>query len=109
MGVLGGQLLELGQQLALALGQALRGLHHDLDIHVAGLLRAEHRHTLVLQPEAPARLGTPGTLTRVLPPSMVGTSNSPPSAAVTMEIGTRQCRSAPSRWKNGCAASDRKI
>ena len=26
-------------------------------------------------------------------------SNSPPSAAVTMEIGTRQNRSAPSRWK----------
>ena len=33
---------------------------------------------------------------------MVGTSNSPPSAAVTIEIGTRQCRSAPSRWKNAC-------
>ena len=45
-----------------------------------------------------------GTFTRALPPSIVGTSNSPPSAAVTIEIGTRQCRSAPSRWKNSCGA-----
>src|ERR1700752_2606 len=50
-----------------------------------------------------------GIFTRVLPLSMVGTSNSPPSAAVTIEIGTRQCRSAPSRWKNSCAASERKM
>src|ERR1700754_24666 len=50
-----------------------------------------------------------GILTLVLPLSMVGTSNSPPSAAVTIEIGTRQCRSAPSRWKNWCAESDRKM
>src|SRR6195952_3033181 len=50
-----------------------------------------------------------GILTLVLPLSMVGTSNSPPSAAATMEIGTRQCRSAASRWKNWWVASDRKI
>src|SRR3954454_1960338 len=50
-----------------------------------------------------------GTLTLVLALSMVGTSNSPPSEAVTIEIGTRQCRSAPSRWKNSWLASDRKM
>src|SRR6185437_7743864 len=50
-----------------------------------------------------------GIFTLVLPLSMVGTSNSPPSAAVTIEIGTRQCRSAPSRWKNGCGVSERKM
>ena len=38
-----------------------------------------------------------GTLTRALLPSIAGTSNSPPSAAVTIDTGTRQCRSAPSR------------
>ena len=41
-----------------------------------------------------------GTFTLALPWSMVGTSNSPPRAAVTIDTGTRQCRSAPSRWKN---------
>ena len=50
-----------------------------------------------------------GTFTLVLPLSMVGTSNSPPRAAVTIEIGTRQCKSAPSRWKSWCWASDRKM
>src|SRR6201990_3779411 len=50
-----------------------------------------------------------GTFTLVLSLSMVGTSNSPPSAAVTIEIGTRQCRSAPSRWKMSCPDSDRKM
>src|SRR5689334_6647330 len=50
-----------------------------------------------------------GTFTFALALSMVGTSNSPPRAAVTIEIGTRQCRSAPSRWKNWCWASDRKM
>src|SRR5215469_17092729 len=49
-----------------------------------------------------------GTFTRVWLPSMVGTSISPPNAARTMEIGTRQYKSAPSRWKNGCAPSARK-
>src|SRR6266508_6707506 len=50
-----------------------------------------------------------GTFTLVLPLSMVGTSNSPPGAASSIEIGTRQCKSAPSRWKNSWMASDRKI
>jgi hypothetical protein len=31
---------------------------------------------------------------------MVGTSNSPPNAAVTIEIGTRQCRSRAMRRKS---------
>ena len=38
-----------------------------------------------------------GTLTLASLPSIAGTATSPPSAAVTIEIGTRQCRSAPSR------------
>ena len=50
-----------------------------------------------------------GTFTRVLPPSICGTSNSPPSAAVVSEIGTRQKISAPSRWKNSCGLIDRKM
>src|SRR5271156_4804864 len=50
-----------------------------------------------------------GIFTLVLSLSMVGTSKSPPSAAVTIEIGTRQYRSAPSRWKNSCVVNDRKI
>ena len=33
----------------------------------------------------------------------------PPSAAVTIEIGTRQCRSEPSRWKNAWGVRDKKI
>src|SRR5688500_2630641 len=43
--------LELFQQLALALGQALRGLDLDLDVHVAVHLGAQHRHALALQAE----------------------------------------------------------
>jgi len=39
--------------------------------------------------------------TRVRPPSTVGTSNWPPSAAVVKETGTPQKTSAPSRWKEG--------
>ena len=50
-----------------------------------------------------------GIFTRDLPPSMVGTSIWPPSAAVVMAIGTRQNRSAPSRWKNSCGLIERKM
>ena len=50
-----------------------------------------------------------GTFTRVLTPCRVGTSNSPPSAAVTIEIGARQCKSAPSRKKKLCGAMETKI
>ncbi len=40
----GRQFFELGEQFLLLLGQILRRFDHDLDIHVAGLARAEHRH-----------------------------------------------------------------
>ena len=50
-----------------------------------------------------------GTFTLASEPSRVGTVNSPPSAAVTSEIGTRENRSAPSRWKSGCGLRDRKM
>ena len=50
-----------------------------------------------------------GTFTLASDPSMVGTATSPPSAAVTIEIGTRQKRSAPSRWKKVWGFKLRKI
>jgi hypothetical protein len=40
LGGAGRQFFELGEQFLLLLGQILRRLHHDLDIHVAGLARA---------------------------------------------------------------------
>ncbi len=99
----GRQLFELGQQFALAFGQVLRRFDHDLNVHVAGLFRAQHRHALCRDSRKRRPDWVPaGTFTSALLPSMVGTSNSPPSAAATIEIGTRQCRSAPSRWKNSC-------
>ncbi len=57
MGILRRQPLEFAQQLALTLGQFLRRLDQYLDIHVAGLFGAQHRHTLALQSEAAAGLG----------------------------------------------------
>src|SRR5262249_55122531 len=47
---------EFTEQLALALGQFLRRLHDDLNVHVAGLFRAEHRHSFAVKPEAAAGL-----------------------------------------------------
>src|SRR4029078_5757056 len=55
MSILGRQSLELIQQLALSLGQLLRRLDQDLDIHIAVLLRPQHRHPFTLKPEAPSR------------------------------------------------------
>src|SRR5580698_6426549 len=48
------KVVEFNQQLALLLGQLLRRLDHDLDIHVAELPRAQDRHALALQAEPPA-------------------------------------------------------
>src|SRR5262249_7250026 len=62
MGLLGRQPLEFGEQLALPLGQVLRRLDHDLNVHVAGLFRAQHRHALAVETEAPSRLGALGNL-----------------------------------------------
>ena len=110
LSLLGRQLFELGQQLALAFSQVLRRLHRYLNVHVASLFRTQHRHTLARAAGSGGRSASPaGTLTLALLPSIAGTSNSPPSAALAMEIGTRQCRSAPSRWKNSCGATSRKI
>ena len=47
------------------------------------------------------------TATREL--SSSGTSIEPPSAAAVMAIGTRQKMSAPSRWKNSCGRTERKM
>src|SRR5215470_15223423 len=49
--VLGRQAFEFLEQFALLLGQALRRLDHDLHVHVAHLLGAEHRHALGLKAE----------------------------------------------------------
>ena len=46
-----------------------------------------------------------GILTRLRPPSIVGTSMSPPSEAVTIETGTRQNRCTSSRSKIACLAT----
>src|SRR4029453_3189706 len=50
------QLLEFVKQFALALGELLGRLYHHLDVHVAVLARAQHRHALAVQTEAPPRL-----------------------------------------------------
>src|SRR6516164_8161327 len=107
--VLGRQSFEFAQQFALSPAEFLRRLDQDLNVHIAGLFGAQHRHALALKAEARPDWVPSGTFTRVWLPSMVGTSISPPNAARTMEIGTRQCRSAPSRWKNGCAPIARKM
>ena len=52
--------VELAQQLFLPLGQLDRGLHRQLDIQVALLGAAQHRHTLAAQAELPPRLGAFG-------------------------------------------------
>ncbi len=49
-----------------------------------------------------------GMRTCVWVPSITGTVMSPARAAVTIEIGTRQNRSAPSRWKKVCGLIERK-
>ena len=78
------------KQLALAARQVLRRLDDDLDVEVAEVARAQHRHALAAQPEL-----APGL--RALRDADLGlgaverrTVNSPPSAACTIEIGTRQ-------------------
>src|SRR5262249_19609704 len=50
------ELLEFHKQFLLLLGQVLRRLDDDLDVHVAHLTRAEHRHTLGRNAETPTRL-----------------------------------------------------
>src|SRR5665647_3412545 len=58
LGVLRRQLVELGQQLALAFCQLLRGFDRDLDIEIAGLLRPQDRHSLTGQTETAPGLGS---------------------------------------------------
>src|SRR6185437_6798757 len=53
-----GKLFEFSKQFLLLLGEVLRRLDHDLDIHVAGLARAQHRHALGGDAEAPSGLGS---------------------------------------------------
>ena len=96
-------LVELHQELALALGELLRGFHNNLDVEVAHVPERSTGMPLPLRRNCLPVWVPSGTFTRASVPPSVGTLNSPPSAAVTMEIGTRQNRSAPSRWKNGWA------
>src|SRR5262245_27208414 len=56
MRLLGRQSLELVEQFTLPLGQFLRRLDQNLNVHVAGLFRAQHRHSFTLEAEAAARL-----------------------------------------------------
>src|SRR5262245_47252442 len=56
MRLLGRQSLELVEQFTLPLGQLLRRLDQNLNVHVAGLFRAQHRHSFTLEAEAAARL-----------------------------------------------------
>ncbi len=53
-----------------------------------------------------ARWVPAGMVTLARPPSMVGTSMLPPSAAVAIGIGTRQWMLAPSRWNRRCGLTD---
>src|SRR5262249_19778845 len=55
--VLGRQSFEFVQQFALPLAQFLRRLDQDLNVHIAGLFGAQHRHALALKAKAPPRLG----------------------------------------------------
>jgi len=108
LGFLRRQLLELRHQFALAFGQVC-GVSTATWTYMSPVVSSGAPACLGGQPKPPARSGAAGDFDRALLPSIAGTSNSPPSAAVAMEIGTRQCKSAPSRWKNSCWASDRKI
>src|SRR6516165_6061709 len=55
--VLGRQSFEFAQQFALSPAEFLRRLDQDLNVHIAGLFGAQHRHALALKAEAPPRLG----------------------------------------------------
>src|SRR5262249_1682645 len=45
------------QQFTLSLAEFLRRLDQNLNVHIAGLFGAQHRHALALKAEAPPRLG----------------------------------------------------
>src|SRR5262249_29670207 len=55
--VLGRQSFEFVQQFTLSLAEFLRRLDQNLNVHIAGLFGAQHRHALALKAEAPPRLG----------------------------------------------------
>src|SRR5690606_17949141 len=57
-----GYLLELLEQLALAAGEVLWRLDHDLDVHVANPGGAQYRHALAAQAELLAGLRAVGNL-----------------------------------------------
>ena len=66
MGILGRELVELGQQIALALGEFLWGLDHHLHVHVADLARAHRGNAGPQRGPSPGRLlgGSLGTSAR---------------------------------------------
>src|SRR5687768_11763088 len=55
-------LLEFLEQLALALGEVLRGLHVELHVEIAHVARAQDRHALALEPHPLAGLRAGGDL-----------------------------------------------
>src|SRR5690348_10907496 len=56
LGLGGREFREFRQKLLLALVEVLRRFYRDLNVHVAGLFRPQHRHTLAAQPETAACL-----------------------------------------------------
>jgi predicted acylesterase/phospholipase RssA len=89
--------LELAQQVLLARRQLDRRFDGQLDIHVAHAGAAQRGHALAAQAHLATGLGAFGHLHAGRPPSIVGTSTSPPSAArsSTRAHGSRgPCRRA---------------
>jgi hypothetical protein len=68
---------------------------------------AQRGHALAAQAHLPPDWLPSGTFTRLRPPSIVGTSISPPIAAVTIDTGTRQKRLFAVALEEACAASPR--
>jgi len=97
------------EQLTLLARKALRRLDLDLDVEVTCCLEPEHRHALRLDTELLAAFGAFRDLHLRLAAVNGRHLDLPAERAVVMAIGTRQKRSAPSRWKNSCGLMERKM
>src|SRR5581483_8478269 len=62
LSIVGRELFELDEKLALLFGEILWRFHRILNVHVAQLLRAQHRHSFAGQPEAASVLRAGGHL-----------------------------------------------
>ena len=87
----------------------LRCFHNDLDIEVARIARPQDGHSLSLEAELLAGLCALRDFHLGIGPVDRRNGHVAARAAVTIAIGTRQKRSAPSRWKNACGLRDRKM